>query len=247
MATVNPTLENIQNDIRAFQLASIGQGVTTQTLIDNVAIAVGQVRAQTENVVTYTGLTAELMAGVHLKLDAHTGLLTEIRDKAGALLDLLDVMNNNAGANWQQLLTLMDIMITNNAINHRALVAAVCGDCEQPLPPIESGGASCRSSTGGYTGNVATVTLPITWYISPGLSGIAGDTVRFRLNSITKAATSVTLYEGPGATGTAHALSVGGDYAEFVLSGTTSSLVFEFPVAGPFNFNFTLCVIPLPE
>lgn len=247
MAQVNPQLTDVLSTLAAMLTGAHDDSIAVQGKLDEQIGQLGFIGAQTEFVSTNTGTTAEILVGVAASLVQHTGLLTEIRDTLMDMHALQDVMNTNNSVNAQQIITLLELMLNNNSANAQAIITAVCGDCEPVLPPIESGGAVCRTSTGGNGANATVFTSNIIWYVSPEITGEIGDTVRFRLVSVTREPTSVTLFENGGQTGTPHALFAGSDYVEFVLTSTASSLRFEFPTSGGFQYVATVCVIPAPE
>jgi hypothetical protein len=246
MSTVNPQLEEIiarMTDAAANEAEALALIATKQ---DESFARLDFLAGQMETNVTYTGAIAADMEALDLKLGDHTGLLTQIRDILTDISNANEVLLDNLAANFAQLFISLDLMIANNAANAVAIRNAVCGDCgPPPVPPIEDG-ASCRISTGGSSGPTAEVALSVTYFIGPGVTATTGDTVRYRVNTCTRVPVAVTLYEGPGSTGTFHALEVGGDYVEYVMPASTSTIVFTFGSPGAFNFNQTACLVGTP-
>lgn len=247
MSTVNPSLDEIISLITtngADQLTALGTIATKQ---DEAFARLDFMAGQVETSTSYLGDIRADQEALDLKLGDIRGLEQQAVDLLTNIRDLLDIMNNNNSANMQQVFINWDLLFENMAANALLIKNAVCGDCgPPPLPPINDG-ASCRISTGGSTSTATTVSLPVVFFIGPGETARAGDTVRFRLNSITKPVVSATLYEGPSSTGTTHAIDVGGDYVEYVMPGSESTLVLVFSAGGAFNFNQTVCWVGAPS
>lgn len=247
MAQVNPQLSQIITLLEAQATANYD----LYTLLD---IRTGDQNALLTSIDTKlsdikTGIDAIALSTVDLSTDFDQLLIDT--NAISTLLDAIsgtsDVINSNIALNASTLLGQLDIINTNQAANALFLKEAICGDCEATPPPIDGAGAICRTTSGGYSGTGSVGTDSIAWFIGPGVTGQIGDTARFRLNSVTAGLQSAILYDGDPATGaTAYPLALNGEYVEFVITEKPAVLSIVRLGSGPFNWNYTMCVIPQP-